>query len=265
MQINGSSQQVSYTYNTATDRVTSVSAATPFSSGASFVGTYGASGGFPTKAELTSAAGTRITVDTANGGRFGYLAAFPNVSVGIAANNQDYVLTASNVAYGWDYQSFGVWTTGAGTGSGTIGAATIGAETAGSALPVSGSAVFSGVSGGHYVDSAGVSTFVGSDMTATTNFATRSIAFSTTNTRTSADLVSAISNNNLNTSGALTYSAGVNQFTGAVTSIGGGASNAAMTGSATGKFYGPTAQEIGGTFALSAGSAGYLGAFGGKR
>jgi hypothetical protein len=38
-----------------------------------------------------------------------------------------------------------------------------------------------------------------------------------------------------------------------------------MTGSATGKFYGPTAQEIGGTFAVSDGSAGYLGAFGGKR
>jgi hypothetical protein len=39
-----------------------------------------------------------------------------------------------------------------------------------------------------------------------------------------------------------------------------------MTGSATGKFYGPTAEEIDGTFAVSGGvTEGYLGAFGGKR
>jgi hypothetical protein len=38
-----------------------------------------------------------------------------------------------------------------------------------------------------------------------------------------------------------------------------------MTGVATGKFYGPTAQEIGGTFAVTGGGASYFGAFGGKR
>jgi hypothetical protein len=38
-----------------------------------------------------------------------------------------------------------------------------------------------------------------------------------------------------------------------------------MTGNATGNFYGPSAQEIGGTFALTGGGASYLGAFGGKR
>jgi hypothetical protein len=264
VQINGSSQQVDYTYNTSTNRVTSLSTVTPFTSGATYVGTYDANG-LTTKAVLTSAAGTGITVDTANGGFIGYLAAFPNIAVGIAANNQDYVLSARPQAYGWDYQSFGVWTTGAGTGSGTVGVASIGAETAGSAIPVSGTATFTGISGGRYVDSLGADFFVGSDMTATTNFGTRSIAFATTNTRTSTDLQTSTSNVNLNTSGTLSYSAGVNQFTGAVTTVGGGASNAAMTGNATGKFYGPTAQEIGGTFAVSGGGAGYLGAFGGKQ
>jgi hypothetical protein len=263
-QINGSSQQVDYTYNTGTATVSSISAATPFSSGASFVGTENADG-LLTKAVLTSATGTNITVDTARGDLIGYLTAFPSINIGATANGRDSMLFVNPNANGWDYQSFGVWTTGAGTGSGTAGVVSLGAETAGSAIPVSGTATFTGISGGQYVDSTGTSTFVGSNMTATTNFGTRSIAFATTDTLTSTNLQTSTSNANLNTSGTLSYSAGVNQFTGAVSSVGGGASNVAMTGTATGKFYGPTAQEIGGTFAVSGGGAGYLGAFGGKR
>ena len=264
VQINGSSQQVDYVFNTGTSRVTSISAVTPFISGSSFVGTYD-SNGLTTKAALTSALGTTITVDTAAGGVISYLAAFPNVTVGISANSQDYVLSARPQSFGWDYQTFGVWTTGAGTGTGTVGVASIGAETAGSAVPVSGTGNFVGASGGRYVDSTGVNTFVGSDMTATANFGTRSIAFATTSTRTSTDLITSTSNTNLNSSGTLSYSAWVNQFTGVISTVGGGASNVAMTGTATGKFYGPTAQEIGGTFAVTRGGAAYFGAFGGKR
>ncbi len=261
-QINGSSQQVSYTYNTGTQKVTGLSAATPFASTASYVGTYAADGS-TTKAVLTSAAGTVITVDKANGGTF---ANDSNSSAGLSANKQDAVIAARPQAFGWDYQTFGVWSTGSGTSSGTAGAASIGAETAGSAIPVTGTGSFTGISGGQYVDSAGNSTIVGSQMTATANFASRSIAFATTNSNTSPDLVTFTSNPNLNTSGTLTYDPGVNKFSGALTTVGGGASNAAMTGNATGKFYGPTAQEIGGTFAVSGGgTTGYLGAFGGKR
>ena len=264
VQINGSSQQVDYVYNTGTKRVTSISAVTPFDSRASYVGTYD-SNGLTTKAALTSAAGTTIAADTAAGGVISYLAAFPNVAVGISANSQDYVLSANPKSYDWDYQTFGVWTTGAGTGSGTVGVASFGVETPSSAIPVSGTVNFVGASGGRYVDSTGVNNFVGSDMSATANFGTRSITFATTNTRTSTDLITSSINTNLNTRGTLSYSAWVNQFTGVISSVGGGASNAAMTGVATGKFYGPTAQEIGGTFTVTGGGAAYLGAFGGKR
>jgi hypothetical protein len=38
-----------------------------------------------------------------------------------------------------------------------------------------------------------------------------------------------------------------------------------MTGNAGGQFYGPSAQEIGGVFAVKAGNYGYIGGFGGKR
>lgn len=258
VRINGSSQEATYTFNTGTQRVTSVSGATPFASGATYDGTWDASGN-PTKAVFTSAAGTNITIDTSLGGVFSYLAAFPNIAVGVTANGQNYALMPRVAAYGWDYQAFGVWTTGGGTGSGTVGAVTLGAETAGSAIPVSGTGSYVGISGGRYVDSSGVSFFTGSDMTATANFGARSIAFSTSNTATSTNLTSATANSTLNMSGTLTYSAGVNQFTGSVASMGG------MSGTATGKFYGPTAQEIGGTFGLSSGSTAYLGAFGGKR
>jgi hypothetical protein len=265
VRINGSSQEATYTFNTGTQRVTSVSGATPFASGATYDATYNANGGFPTKVVFNSATGTNITIDTALGDTFGRLAAFPNVEFGVTADEQSLVLASSAAAYGWDYQAFGVWDTSGGTGSGTVGAVTVGAETAGAAIPLSGTGSFVGVSGGQYVNSSGEPFYTGSDMTATANFGARSIAFATSNTATSTDLTSATANANLNMAGTLSYSAGVNQFTGSVTSVGGGPSNAAMSGTAAGKFYGPTAQEIGGTFGLSNGSTGYLGAFGGKR
>jgi hypothetical protein len=263
VRINGSSQEATYTFDTGTERVTSISAATPFASGATYDATYNASGGFPTKAVFDSAAGTNITIDTALGDIFGYLTAFPNVLVGLTADEENYVLTSRVAAYGWDYQAFGVWNTG--TGSGTIGAVTIGAETAGAAIPLSGTGSFVGVSGGWYADSSGIPYFTSSNMTASANFGARSIAFATSNTAISTDLRSATANSNLNMSGTLIYSAGGNQFTGPVSTVGGGPGNAVMSGTATGKFYGPAAQEIGGTFSLSNGSPAYLGAFGGKR
>jgi hypothetical protein len=255
---------VDYTYNTSTQKVTSLSAATPFASTASYVGTYAADGS-TTKAVLTSATGTTITIDTANGGQF--LSA-GNFAAGVTANDQDFVLSAIPQAFGWDYQTFGVWTTGQGTASGTAGVATVGAETAGLSIPASGTGAFTGVSVGAYVDSTGSNTLVQSEMTSTANFGTRSVAFSTTNTR---DFFSNANLSMLNTSGTLNYDPGVNKFTGAVSTVGGGDARGTtavvpMTGTATGKFYGPTAQEIGGTFAVSGGgTTGYLGAFGGKR
>ena len=50
--------------------------------------------------------------------------------------------------------------------------------------------------------------------------------------------------------GTLNHAAGSNQFTGTVTATG-------LSGSATGNFYGPAAQEIGGIYNLT-GTAGQL-------
>ena len=65
----------------------------------------------------------------------------------------------------------------------------------------------------------------------------------------------------MNLTGTLTYSAGSNQFTGAVANSG-----STLSGTATGRFYGPAAQEIGGTFGLTgAGLSAYGGGFGAHR
>ncbi|HEX5477193.1 MAG TPA: hypothetical protein VFX09_05000, partial [Burkholderiales bacterium] len=62
--------------------------------------------------------------------------------------------------------------------------------------------------------------------------------------------------------GTLTYTNGINHFSGPV--ITGGATP--LTGNATGRFYGPSVEEIGGVYSLSGtGLSRMLGGFGGKR
>ena len=264
--INGPSQEATYTYDTGTGKITSLSAASAFDSGGSItVAIVGAA----TTLTAKSALGTTISLNTANGDSIGVL--LPSDTVKNASFNGQNIILLFNRITGlpaWDYQAFGVWETREDTtASGAVGAMSFGAETPGASVPTIGTAVFSGATAGIYFDSAGNSFFTGSGMSATTNFATRSIAFATTGTFTSTDFfITRSANPNLDMSGTLTYAPGSNLFTGAVTTVGGGLSNAPMSGSATGKFYGPAAQEMGGTFAVSGGgTAGYIGGFGARR
>jgi hypothetical protein len=97
-------------------------------------------------------------------------------------------------------------------------------------------------------------------MSADIDFVARSLDFETTNTKITPDLLTESPASTLNMTGTLNYTAGSNQFTGNVSTVGG------LTGTATGRFYGPTAQEIGGTFGVTgAGVTTYGGAFGGKQ
>ena len=257
--VNGISQSGTYTYNTVTDLITSRTGDASIS-GASYSATYD-SNGQATVVTVTPAGGSSISF-TRGTDTFGALIINNNIDAVISRDGTKYALAANPYDYEWNYQTFGVWTTGAGTGSGTYGAISVGAETAGSAIPTSGSATFSGYTGGRYVNSAGNNWFTSSTMTAATNFSTRSISFSTTGTQVTSDLLAVSNNSNLNMTGTLTYAAATNQIAGSVTTVGG------LTGSVNGRFYGPSAQEIGGTFSATSGSnalEGYAGAFGGKR
>lgn len=181
---------------------------------------------------------------------------------GINAAGTNEFLYVYGPGMGWSYQTYGIWITGEGTGSGHAGAMSVGSMTPVSGIPATGTATFTGTSGGVYVAATGQPFLTLSDMTAATNFGTRQITFNTTNTIISAFNGSGASaQTGLNLSGTLAYNAGTNAFTGAVTTA-----NSALTGTAYGKFYGPTATEVGGIYnTTGAGLLTMNGAFGGKR
>ena len=203
------------------------------------------------------------TFNSANGSRFGDLSMIgaPNQTAFQSGDGQNVAIGANYAALGYNYQTFGVWATGIATGSGNIGAISAGAATQNSAVPTTGTATFNGSANGIYVDPAGQGYLAASDAKLVTNFGNRSISYSTTGS-------AAINPTNgtklqdpaiLNMQGTLTYAAGSNDFSGSVSSSG-------LNGSAKGRFYGPAANEAGGSFALTgSGVQAYIGAFGAKQ
>ncbi|MCH9852087.1 MAG: transferrin-binding protein-like solute binding protein [Alphaproteobacteria bacterium] len=137
------------------------------------------------------------------------------------------------------------------------GYAITGFETLGSNIPTSGTAVsFTGKGQGQYYTSAGTGSKLPFSVTATANFTTRNIGITTEHDGTS--------NDNLNLTGNLSYDAGTNAISGTVETAG-DADNAKLTGTADARFYGPAAEELGGTFSMSNADAGYVGFFGVKK
>jgi len=162
--------------------------------------------------------------------------------------------------WGYQYQTYGAW--GAWGNVGTGGnAVSIGALTPSSGIPSSGSAVFSGGSNG-YLISGGYSYITSANMTANVNFATQSVSFATTGTTAVGKIGGTVTDaSGSNLAGTMTYASGKNLMTGSVTSTSG------MSGSIIANFYGPNANEIGGTYGLTNATAGnsLVGGFGGKR
>jgi hypothetical protein len=98
-------------------------------------------------------------------------------------------------------------------------------------------------------------------MSAVTDFQNRNIQFSTTGTLlTNTSTFVRTENPTLDLRGNWSYAAGTSQFSGGVNTV-----NGDLTGNASGRFFGPSAQEIGGVYGLSGGGASLLGGFGGKR
>ena len=261
--VSGDSYQGTYTYNEATRTVTGLTTGA-HQAGASYTGTYDTNGSL-TAASISSAAGTNVSWSRAAGDTFGTLILDSRIDSVVSANGQNYSFAANPSRFGFEYQSFGTWITGGGTGSGTYGFMSVGNQTSGSAVPASGTATYTGVTGGRYADSNGADYFTSSSMSATADFAARGLTFSTNGTAVTRDLLNTSSATNLNLSGSLSYTAGSASFAGAVSTTGVGTGGSALTGTATGRFYGPTAQEIGGTFAVQSGNEFYGGAFGASR
>jgi hypothetical protein len=164
---------------------------------------------------------------------------------------------------GWNYQTFGIWLQRPSPTTFQAGAMSAGAVTPANAVPTSGPANFSGIASGFYVNQSGAAFVTTAEMTAAVDFGARSVLFATDDTRiTNLDGSGLPSSaGQLNLSGNLTYDPVPNRFTGAVNT-----QDTTLNGSATGRFYGPQAQEMGGTYGLTgAGPSRMIGAFGAKK
>lgn len=163
----------------------------------------------------------------------------------------------------WNYQTFGAWRTGFGAGLGVIGGVSAGLKTEGIKVPTVGGATFTGKLLGAYVAASGIASFVEGVVTVVPDFASRSLAFTTSSTNEyNLSNGATFSASKLNMSGTLAYSSGVNSFSGAVV-----APVAGLTGTASGAFYGPNAEELGGVFNVkaSSGMESYSGSFGASK
>jgi hypothetical protein len=170
---------------------------------------------------------------------------------------------ATHSLFGWNYQSYGVWFDFTSPTSVQAGAMSAGAVTPGSAVPLGGLADFNGLTSAFYVNASGVPFFTSALMTAAVNFGTQSIVFTSTGTEAGNLITGAIgSRPDLDLSGALNYTQGTNRFTGTISTT---SNPSFLSGPGTGRFYGPAAQEIGGTYNLSGTGGRMLGAFGGKQ
>ena len=163
------------------------------------------------------------------------------------------------VLFGLTYTTLGLWEYDASAiaPSGVGGAFVTGVATRTSDLPKTGTANYSGGMIGRYVDGT-TSWAVTANASSTANFATGTVSFMTINSsRTPVNGGAVVADSNLNLNGMLTFPAGTNQVSGALTATGG------MTGPASAKFFGPGAQEFAGTFFVTNGGTQQMnGAFG---
>lgn len=168
---------------------------------------------------------------------------------------------------GFSYTQIGSWgqcsaNCIAGTTTEVVGIFVRGEATAPANIPTTGSFTYNGTAFGVGTDSAGNVASGLSNMAANANFASRSIAFSTSGTVITPSATGVgVSDPTFDMVGTLTYAAGQNLFTGTVTA---GSGVTAQTGTATGRFNGPAAQEIGGVFSLSGSGRSLIGGFTGK-
>jgi len=265
VQLSGMSTEATYTADVNANRVTTLGTQTTRANGFTSVIAYGDNYAISTL-DLTSAAGTTISLSTANRDTIGSGFTDPTTdsvaTASFTSNRQDVILAAAAGNNGWNYQSYGIWETGANTGRGTSGAFSAGAATTNpvnAALTGTGTATYTGKSNGFYVNNIGSPYVTGSTLTANANFTDRTLTVSSTNTK-GANNGQLFALNNLNFTGNLAYTSNSNQFTGTINTTGN------QSGTLTGQFYGPTAQEIGGLFTIDpAGLERYGGAFGAKR
>ena len=159
-----------------------------------------------------------------------------------AETETEYLLIANLSETIFEYQTFGVWSKAVSGSSEHGGVMSTGISTPVSGIPTSGTATYNGVALGFITDDDGKIGGVTGEFTAVAEFSNRSLAMSTTNTIIAFPSEEAI--DGLDMTGTLSYTSGSGVFSGNVLTDNG------FTGSATGRFYGPNAEEIGGVILI---------------
>ena len=216
---------------------------------------------------VSGSSNTDFSVNTAAGGEIDTTALGQgSISAGYTADGSSgvYFLAPDN----FDYQTFGFWLSNRIDGSGAGGAFTAGGVTPATNLPASGVFSYSGLSTGFYIAGDGTPYVTASRVSLTAFFdtigiggipRTPSVSFYSYDTR----------GQNVNTGatvnlleatllGDFTINNPSSTFSGSVDYNG-------LTGTASGRFYGPLYEEAGGVFRVSGGSVRYIGSFGTSR
>lgn len=178
-----------------------------------------------------------------------------------ASNPTASAMVAESFSRGWNYQTYGVWAVQSNPTGFVLGAVSAGNATPGNAVPTAGLANFSGLAQGYFIDTAGVRFTTSAAMFANVDFQSRVINFSAEDTAVFSNTGAARSVQELDVIGSFTWAAGANNFSGPLRTR-----DRSLNGSGSGRFYGPAAQEIGGTYALQGtGPSRMVGGFGGQR
>lgn len=259
--LEGTSQTAEYTANLSPERLTSYVANLPVD-GTTALASYG-SDGILSGVTINPSDGESVSWSVENGDSFYRPSSLFRYIAVVSRDGRSEAIAADASRIGWEYQTYGTWATGLNTGSGTVGTFSVGSSTPGVSIPVGGSASYSGSAAGRYADPAGTPFFTRSAFSATADFANRTVDVSTTGTSLYSNVRDFSTNDpGLNFSGQLSYSPSSNQISGTVNS-----NDTTMSGSVNAQFFGPSAQEVGGTFYLdqNSGDAVYAGSFGAAR
>lgn len=245
-QLQGQSVSASYTTDLSTGNVTVSNPSGPSASTASLTTENG-----NVVALSASAPGTTVNFDSRRGDT---LIAQSGVIGAETSNQQDVAVFADPNAQGYEYQTYGAWITGYGTGSGKVGAGSFGSRTAAANVPSGTSATYNGASVGVARRADGQPYITSSNVSVSTDFSTVNVSSAGTQA-VNANTGAISSAPELDFSG--TGSVSGTTFTANVSGSG-------TNGRADGLFYGPQANEVGGTFQTT-GSGGitHAGSFGG--
>ena len=203
-----------------------------------------------TRVEI-SGGGFDLVFDETNGDTFEaiQISGVPGTLIESADGNQ--LLFALDTDF-YEFQTFGVWLDGVEQTSGTVGVGSFGEASPSGATAGIGNATYSGLATGGAVVG-GEPRLVASTVTIETDFSTINFATSSTNTFALDALGLQIATPQFDVSGSGTVSG--TGFSGTITGGGG----------FDGLFYGPSAQEAGGTYNVQAGGDSMIGAFGAAR